>query len=212
MNAGVDVTRELARLGASTVYEASGRQGLIDCELRQVIPGSRVCGPARTVRCAQNDNLMVHAGMASLEPGEVLVLTMPEPAPVALIGDLLATQALTQGAVAILNDAACRDIDELPAIGLPIWTRWVRSRGATKETVGALDVPVTVGGQLINPGDLVVLDADGATVVAATRAESVLEASLAREEAERIKRAKLAAGELSYDLDGLRAIVDGGGR
>ena len=160
------IAAELARLGAATVYEASGRCGLVDLDLIQLIPTSRACGPARTVRCGQGDNLMVHAAMARLQPGEVLVLTMPEPAPVALIGDLLMTQAQVRGAAAILNDAAVRDSEELVEMGLPVWTRWVRSRGATKQLVGELDVPVVVGGQAIRPGDFVVLDGDGATVVA----------------------------------------------
>jgi 4-hydroxy-4-methyl-2-oxoglutarate aldolase len=204
------IARELARLGAATVYEASGRQGLVDADLRQLIPGSRACGPARTVRCGQDDNLMVHAAMARLEPGEVLVLTMPEPAPVALFGDLLATQAKVRGAAAVLVDAAVRDSEDLVGMRLPVWTRWIRSRGATKEVVGALDVPVSVGGQEIRPGDLVVLDADGATVVAAERAQEVLEASRTREENEAVKREKLQEGALSYYLDGLHAIVEAG--
>jgi 4-hydroxy-4-methyl-2-oxoglutarate aldolase len=206
----VTLTTHLARLGSATVYEASGREGLVDADLRQIVPGSRACGPARTVRCGQDDNLMVHAAMAALQPGEVLVITMPEPAPVALAGDLLATQAKVRGAAAMLVDAAVRDSEELAAMGLPVWARWIRSRGATKDVVGELDVPVRVGGQEIRPGDLVVLDADGATVVAAARAEEVLRASLAREEKERSKRAKLESGALSYELDGLRAIVEGG--
>jgi 4-hydroxy-4-methyl-2-oxoglutarate aldolase len=205
----VSVVEELARLGAATVYEASGRQGLVDADLRQLIPGSRACGPARIARCGQDDNLMVHAAMAALRPGEVLVLTMPEPAPVALIGDLLATQAQVHGAAAILVDAAVRDSEELVAMGLPVWTRWVRSRGATKDVVGALDVPVEVGGARIRSGDLVVLDADGVTIVAAERAGEVLDASRAREEKERVKRARLQGGALSYEIDGLRAIVEG---
>jgi 4-hydroxy-4-methyl-2-oxoglutarate aldolase len=94
-------------------------------------------------------------------------------------------------------------------MGLPISTRWIRSRGATKDVVGELDVPVTVGGARIRPGDLVVLDADGATVVAAERADAVLEASRAREGKERVKREKLRGGALSYELDGLRAVVEG---
>jgi 4-hydroxy-4-methyl-2-oxoglutarate aldolase len=138
----------------------------------------------------------------------VLVLTMPEPAPVALIGDLLATQAQVHGAAAVLVDAAVRDSEELAAMGLPVWARWIRSRGATKDVVGELDVPVVVGGARIRPGDLVVLDADGVTVVAAERAEAVLEASLAREAKEAVKRERLQAGALSYDLDGLRALVE----
>ena len=78
-------------------------------------------------------------------------------------------------------------------MGLPVWARWIRSRGATKDIVGELDVPVMVGGAEIRPGDLVVLDADGATVVAAERADEVLEASLAREEKE-ARQAREAAG------------------
>jgi 4-hydroxy-4-methyl-2-oxoglutarate aldolase len=199
----VTLTEELARLGAATVYEASGRQGLVDCDLHQIVPGSRACGPARIARCGQDDNLMVHAVMARLQPGEVLVLTMPEPAPVALLGDLLATQAQVRGAAAVLVDASVRDSEELAEMGLPIWARWIRSRGATKDVPGELDVPVTVGGAEIRPGDLVVLDADGATVVAAERAEEVLAASREREAKEADKRAKLQAGALSYELDGL---------
>jgi 4-hydroxy-4-methyl-2-oxoglutarate aldolase len=204
----VTLASELARLGAATVYEAGGRQGLIDVELRRLVPGSRACGPARIARCGQDDNLMVHAAMAALHPGEVLVLVMPEPAPVALLGDLLATQAQVRGAAAVLVDAAVRDSEELAALGLPVWARWIRSRGATKTEVGELDVPVTVGGQEIRPGDLVVLDGDGATVVAAERAEEVLEASRAREAKEAVKREKLRSGLLSYELDGLRAVVE----
>ena len=196
---------EFARLGAATVYEASGRQGLVDAEFRQLVPRSRACGPARIARCGQDDNLMVHAVMASLQPGEVLVLTMPEPAPVALLGDLLATQAQVHGAAAVLVDAAVRDSEELATMDVPVWARWIRSRGATKDVPGELDVPVVVGGCEIRPGDLVVLDADGVTVVEAERAEEVLEASLAREGKEAGKRAKLQAGALSYELDGLDA-------
>ena len=88
---------------------------------------------------------------------------------------------------------------------VPVWARWIRSRGATKDVPGELDVPVVVGGCEIRPGDLVVLDADGVTVVEAERAEEVLEASLAREGKEAGKRAKLQAGALSYELDGLDA-------
>ena len=204
----MSVTAELARLGAATVYEAAGRQGLVDLELKQLVPGSRACGPARIARCGQDDNLMAHAVMAALQPGEVLVLAMPEPAPVALLGDLLATQAQVRGAAAVLVDAAVRDSEELAAMGVPVWARWIRSRGATKDIVGELDVPVDVGGAKIRPGDLVVLDADGVTVVAAERAEEVLDASLAREAKEAAKREKLQAGLLSYDLDGLRAVVE----
>jgi 4-hydroxy-4-methyl-2-oxoglutarate aldolase len=205
------VNDQLARLGAATVYEASGREGLVDLELKQLVPGSRACGPARIARCGQDDNLMVHAAMAAARPGDVLVLTMPEPRPIALVGDLLATQAKVHGAAAMLIDAAIRDREELVELGLPIWTRYVRVRGAQKQTPGELDVPVEVGGATIRPGDIVVLDADGAAVVEHERVAEVLDGALEREAYEADKRAKLQGGALSYDLDGLRDIVEQGG-
>ena len=107
---------ELARLGTATVHEATGRAPVVDLPLIRIVPDSRAAGPARTVRCGQDDNLMVHAAVAEALPGEVLVLTMPKPAPVALVGELLATQALGRGVAAILVDAAVRDVDELREI------------------------------------------------------------------------------------------------
>jgi 4-hydroxy-4-methyl-2-oxoglutarate aldolase len=205
----VTVYEELARLGSATVYEGGGRGRFVDADLVQIVPGSRVAGPARTVRCAQGDNLMVHAAMERVEPGDVLVLTMPEPAPFALFGGLLATQARAQGAAAVLVDASVRDVEELAELGPPTWARWVRVQGAVKEEAGELDVPVEVGGALIEPGDTVVLDADGVAVVEAARMPEVLAGAVEREEKERVKGEKLAGGALSYDLDGLRAKVEG---
>jgi 4-hydroxy-4-methyl-2-oxoglutarate aldolase len=205
----VTPVEELARLGVATVHEAQGKTGLIDLPLVQVVPGSRAAGPARTALCANGDNLMVHAAVAAAQPGDVLVLTMPDPTPVALIGDLLATQALDQGLAAMLVDGAMRDVEELRELGLPIWARYVRAQGATKEHVGELDVPVVVGGARIEPGDVVVLDADGAVVVVAGRVDDVVTAALEREARESELRVRYAAGERSYDVNDLRGLVEG---
>jgi len=160
------------------------------------------------VRCGQGDNLMVHAAIAEAEPGEVLVLTMPEPAPVALVGELLATQALGRGVAALLVDAAVRDVEELRELGLPIWARYVRVCGAEKKVAGSIGGSVDVGGATIRQGDVVVLDADGVVVVERERVSEVLSAARERAEREVEKRAKLKAGALSYDLDGLRELVE----
>jgi 4-hydroxy-4-methyl-2-oxoglutarate aldolase len=88
---------EFARLGVATVYEAAGRVGMIDLALTRVVPDTCAAGPARPVLCGQDDNLMAHAAVAHARPGDVLVLTMPSPSPVALVGDLLATQAQVAG-------------------------------------------------------------------------------------------------------------------
>jgi 4-hydroxy-4-methyl-2-oxoglutarate aldolase len=142
--------------------------------------------------------------MAEAQPGEVIVVTMPEPRPVALVGELLATQARARGAAAMLIDGAVRDVAELADVGLPIWARWVRVRGAGKDVAGSIGEPVIVGGARICSGDALVLDADGVAVVERERVDEVLDAARARAESERVKRRQLEAGALSFELDGLR--------
>ena len=203
-----DELRRLSELGVATVYEAAGRAGLIDAPLLQLLPGSRAAGPARTVRCGPDDNLMVHAVIEHIQPGEVLVLTMPEPAPVALVGELLVTQIKVRQAAAILVDGAVRDAEALVRLGLPVWTRFIRARGATKTKIGELDVTVSVGGAKIAPADIVILDADGGVCVPLESAGEILKAAEARSSREARLREKLAAGEMSYDLHGLRAVVE----
>ena len=206
-----ELLTELAELGVATVYEAAGRQGLLDLPLQQLLAGSRVAGPALPVMCGQGDNLMVHAAIEQIEPGDIVVLTMPEPAPVALVGDLLVTQMKLKGAAGLLVDASVRDVDELIELGLPVWTRFVRVRGASKNGVGTVGEAVTVGGETVRRGDIVVLDADGAVVVAKERSAEVLEKARARLAKEDGMRARFAAGEISYDIHGLRAVVEGAG-
>jgi 4-hydroxy-4-methyl-2-oxoglutarate aldolase len=198
----------LSELGVATIYEASGREGLIDVPLIHLLPGSRVAGPARTALCGQDDNLMVHAVIEHIQPGEVLVLSMPEPGPVALIGELLATQVKVRGAVAILVDGAIRDVEEIVELGLPVWARFIRAKGATKTKIGDLNVPVSVGGARISPDDIVVLDADGGVCIGRERVNEVLEASESRFAHEALLREKLLIGETTYDLHGLRDFVD----
>lgn len=196
---------ELGRFGVATTYMAAGYNGLIDVPLIQIVPGSRIAGPARTVQCAQDDNLMVHAVMERIEPGDVLVITMPSPTPVALMGELLATQARRHGAAGVLIDAAVRDSADLVELRLPIWARYVRATQAAKERLGALDVPVVVGGITVNPGDVIVLDSDGAVAVAAGRAAEVLAAATELRRLENERRVEYEAGALSLDLMGLRS-------
>ena len=120
------------------------------------------------------------------------------------------TQAQSQGVAGILVDGAVRDLDELVEIGLPIWARCVRAQGATKGVVGALDVPVVVGGADDRAGrprrhGL----RRGRWRSRRARADEVLPLALERAEREAAMRERYAAGELSYDLNGLREVVEG---
>lgn len=198
----------LAELGTATVYEAAGREGLVDLPLHQIISKSRVAGKARTVLCGQGDNLMVHACIEHIQPGEVVVLAQPESYPAALVGDLLATQMQVAGAVGMLSNGSIRDVEEIQEMGFPIWTEFIRVRGATKNRPGRLNVPVALGGNIIYPGDIVVMDSDGAITVRPDRLDEILEKSEARFADEEVKRVRYQNGELSFDEKDWRAILE----
>jgi 4-hydroxy-4-methyl-2-oxoglutarate aldolase len=182
---------DLARLGTATIYEAAGRVGLVDLDLVRVVPDTCTAGPARPVRCDQGDIRMIYTALEQARPGDVLVLTMPEPEPLAMFGDLMAAQALGRDVAAVLVDGAVRDADELVELALPVWTRWVRVRTGSADGGGTLDEPITVGGVTISAGDIVVLDGDGAVVIEAARVDEVRAAAQAWDERERAERAKL---------------------
>jgi 4-hydroxy-4-methyl-2-oxoglutarate aldolase len=207
MNENEKIAR-LAEIGAATVYEASGRQGLIDLPLIQVVPKSRAAGKARTVLCGQGDNVMVHACIEHIQAGEIVVLAQPESQAAALIGDMLVTQMETAGAAGVMLNGAVRDFEELVELGLPIWTQFVRVRGATKTEIGRLNVPVGMGGTIIYPGDIVVMDADGAITVRPSRLDEILEKAEARAAKEAVMRERYRKGERSYDLRGWRESVE----
>ena len=203
------LTAAAASYGVSTMFEAAGRSGLVDLDLIAHIPEAKVAGRARTVFCGQDDNLMVPAAIARAERGDILVVRMPESRPVSLLGELLATQCLARGVAGVLVDAAIRDAVAIRDLGLPVWSRYVRARSAAKKVVGALDEPLEFGGTTIVFGDLIVLDGDGALAVPAARAAEVVRLAGERDKAEVRKRERYRNGELSYDLDGLREIVEG---
>lgn len=193
---------DLASLGVSTLYEAAGRRGLVDVELRR-IAGRSAAGPARTVRLGDGGNRAVHGVMQRLRAGEVLVVTTGAPQPIALFGELLVLQARQAGAAAILVDGAVRDVDALANMGLPVWARWIRSRGAGKHEDSSYDVPVVIGGAEVHPGDPVVLDGDGAVVIPVGELARVTAAGRARAAKEVETRRRIEAGEWTFDMYGL---------
>lgn len=200
-----------AGLTVSTVYEAAGRTGLLDPEIFRVVPSSSAVGRARTVLCEQDDNLGVHVAIDELQPGEILVATMPEPRPVALIGEVLARFAQARGAAGLLIDAAIRDFDELADLGLPIWSRWITSSGAAKRLTGKHNVPVSVAGQMIHPGEMLILDGDGILRLKPEDEANVLLAAKERLSQEEEMMVELDEGKSTLDLMSLRSLVERAG-
>lgn len=202
------VVKKLAEQGASTVHEADGRRGAFRPELHPLQQGARIAGSAVTVSCHPGDNLMIHAAVETVRPGDVVVITTTSPSTDGMLGDLLATSLRAHGAIGVVMDAGVRDAAELREMGFPVWTRAISPQGTVKASPGSVNVPVTVCGQVINPGDVIVADDDGIVVVPRERAGDVLKKAEERTANEASKRERLAAGELGVDMYKLRPLLE----
>jgi 4-hydroxy-4-methyl-2-oxoglutarate aldolase len=196
-----------AGLGVATVHEAQGRTGLMRPRIKPVWKGAHIAGTAVTVSIPPHDNWMIHVAVEQCRPGDVLVVAPTSFSDAGYFGELLATALAFRGVRGLVIDAGCRDVTELEAMGFPVWSACVSATGTVKETLGSVNVPIVCAGQIVDPGDVVVADADGVVVVPRADAEKVLAAARARDEKEAAVRRRYAAGELSLDVSDMRAAL-----
>jgi len=201
--ADVDV-KALAEFGVSTIHEAMGRLGLMRPYIRPVYPGAKLCGTAVTVLLQPGDNWMMHVAAELIQPGDVLVAACTTESEDGFFGDLLATSLRARGAAGLVIDGGVRDVATLQEMDFPVFSRAINSKGTVKATLGSVNIPVVCANALVNPGDVVVADADGVVVVPAARAADVAAAAQKREDNEESKRRRFAAGELGLDIYSMR--------
>jgi 4-hydroxy-4-methyl-2-oxoglutarate aldolase len=194
----------LERLGVATAHEAAGRIGLMAPYMRPLWRGARIAGSAVTALCPPGDNWMIHVACELIEPGDVLVVACTSENEDGAFGDLLATSFKARGAKGIVLDMGCRDVAEITALRLPVWSRAVSARGTVKGSLGSVNVPVVCAGVHVAPGDVVVADDDGVMVIPRGEAAKVAKAGEEREKKEASVRGRLEKGELTLDLYDMR--------
>ena len=200
-----DIRREFRRIDAATVQAASayassiladvaGRRGAMDGRIAALSPAMRVCGPAFTIEVRPGDNLMIHAAMALARPGDVLVIDGKADRTCALMGSIMLNACKKLGLAGVVLDASIRDTEELVELGFPVWSVGANPNGPTKFVPGRINWPVSCGGVTVNPGDLIVGDADGITVVECEKVASLLPLASKKVAAERQRIAEITGG------------------
>ena len=199
---------ELLALGTATLYEAGGLDLDLDPAIGPAWPGAEVCGPAHTVHCGPADNLALHRALVEPPRGAVLVADGHGIA-CGYWGEVLASAAARAGLAGLVIDGGVRDVARLAELRFAAFSRMIAVRRTSKQAPGEIGQPIVVGGRTVAAGDLVVGDADGVLVIPAARLQTTLAAARARATKEAAILDRIAAGETTLDLYGLRdAAVD----
>jgi len=200
-----EVVQLLGELGVATVHEAQGRTGLMRPYLRPIYREAKVAGTAVTVSCQPGDNLMIHASIDVVQPGDILVVTTTAESTDGMFGELLAESCRAHGVLGLVIDAGVRDVAELTAMRFPAWSKAISAQGTVKATPGSVNIPVVCAGAAVDPGDVIVGDLDGVVVVKREQAAEVVKLGEQRRAKEERSRERLRSGEKGLDMYGLRA-------
>lgn len=184
----------------ATVHEAMGRRGYVDSHIKALSPEMKICGRALTVECKTGDNLMLAKAIKMANKGEIIVMDAGSAHDAGAFGEVLATECITKRIGGFATSGSVRDSSRLKEIGFPVFSHGVSIQGTSKAALGSINKPISFGGVVVNPGDLILGDMDGIVVVPKEIAEEVLIVAENREKEEEIIMARIKAGESFYDI------------
>jgi 4-hydroxy-4-methyl-2-oxoglutarate aldolase len=179
----------------SFVVDALGGRGALDWRIKP-IPGTppAFVGAALPCRCGPADNLAVAAAVGLARGGDVILAASDGFTGTAVVGDLIVGMMKNRGVAAFVTDGLVRDLVDLQTVGLPCFAMGLTPNSPMRNGPGAVALPTVVGGLTVEPGDIVVGDADGVAVVPLARADEIAAALDAVRTAETAAAAKVKAG------------------
>lgn len=203
-----EVVALLERVETATVGHFY-HSGFVDRSIQAVTPDKRVAGTAITVRIPNIDSALLHYAINLARPGDVIIVDRCGDDRHACWGGGVTHAIRLAGIKAGVIDGPATDAGEIRRLGFPLWSRGV-SPITTKilGIEGALNVPVSVGGQTIEPGDAVLCDESGVLVLKPEAARSVAERAIGMQEAELLMLERLRKGERIADISGATAMVE----
>jgi 4-hydroxy-4-methyl-2-oxoglutarate aldolase len=196
---------QLAQFDAAIVSDCLvGNEHAMSAYIKPLDRKTKICGPALTVKCQPQDNLMLHLAVAQAEPGDVLVATTNQHYEAGYWGEILTIAAMERGIQGLVIDGSVRDIEPIMELGYPVFTHSVSIKKADKKNLGKLNIPIVAGGITVRPGDIILADASGVAVVPLHRLEEIVKAAEEKVEFEKMVIGQLKQGQLTVDLFELR--------
>jgi len=167
---------KLRSLPVANIADTMGKPCMftLDPQIRPAFEGINLVGPAVTVRERPDSNLMSHAAIDLMERGDVLVVDAGGYTRTAVGGFLMSRKMMSKSAEGVVVDGAWRDRAEITKARFPVYCRAWQPGGPHKDVPGSVNVPVTVGGVVVHPGDIIVGDDDGLVVVPRDSADEVI--------------------------------------
>jgi len=192
-----DLAKAAAKFQASILADVGGRRGTLGGRIQPLSKAMKVAGPALTVEVRPGDNLMIHAALELAKPGDVIVVDGKGDLSCALTGALMAAHAKAVGVAGFVIDGAVRDTDECAQGGFPIFAAGCNPNGPLKAAGGRINWPISCAGTTVNPGDLIVGDADGVVVVPREMAADIVKGAQAKVDSEAQRMAAIGKGQTS---------------
>ena len=183
-------------LPVANVSDCMSRMTAGGASLRPYHAKGVLAGPAFTVKTRPGDNLMIHKALHMAKPGDVIVVDAGGDVTNALIGELMVATAVKNGIAGFVMNGAIRDVDAIEAGSFPVYAAGVTHRGPYKDGPGSINVPISLNGMVINPGDLILGDADGLLCVPIDEAQALLEATRRKQDAEKVTIREIEEGTL----------------
>lgn len=197
--------RALREIPTPNISDSMGKLSPGGAALRPMHSGARMAGPAFTVRVPPGDNLLVYKAFAAAQPGDVVVVDAGGVLEQAIVGEIMTLWAASRGLAGVVVHGAVRDVAILREADFPVYAAGSTHRGPYKNGPGELNVPVSLDGMVVEPGDLLVGDADGVVAVPAADVRAVAQAA----EAIRRREDDLVAGlrEGRFDVSWLDPLL-----
>ena len=200
-----ELLAKLHGISVSQLADCFGPSCPIETEIRPLDIEFRICGPARTARCEPGENLTLHHALYLAQPGEVLVASGSLDC--GLWGELMSTSAKFRGLEGTVIDGAARDPVEIKELGYCAFSRCIHPRKARKDKYGDVDAPIRCGSLMVNPGDIIVADANGIIVFPPERLAEILQLGLELVRKEVELKEQLRRGRTAFEISRLERFV-----